>query len=66
MLTVLLTVCLVSAPADCHEARVAIEADATPMMCVVRAQAYAAQWASEHPAYTVRAWRCGRDIGREA
>lgn len=58
----ILTVCLLAEPANCHEERVATEARmAMPMECT----AAMTEWAARHPAWRVARWRCGlveRDV----
>ena len=56
MLVLLLTVCSLTAPADCRQVRLPF-ADMTPMQCMM-AQPTIAQWADEHPGERVERWRC--------
>jgi hypothetical protein len=54
MSTVILVVCLIASPVQCHDERVPIEG----ISCITQAQMQAAQWLEEHPKYTVRGWKC--------
>jgi hypothetical protein len=57
VLVLLLTVCSLSAPADCRQVPLPF-ADMTPMQCMM-AQPTIAQWADEHPGdLRHRGWRC--------
>jgi hypothetical protein len=59
MLTLVLTVCLASSPAECREERAPTEA-ALPIEC---AQAMT-EWAVRHPWLTVHRWSCRREDRR--
>ncbi len=59
MLVLIMTVCALAAPARCHEARLQFAQEVSPMQCIMGAQPYIAQWASEHPDMRVARWRCG-------
>ena len=54
----LLIACLISAPADCREERIALVDDVPPLVCVLRAQVFLAEWRAAHPKYRVERWRC--------
>lgn len=56
-LIVIMTVCSVSNPASCEDKRVQFAWNGNPVECG-RAQISIAQWIAEHPAWTVRGWRC--------
>jgi hypothetical protein len=58
MLVLVLTVCSLSAPDSCGEARMEFSADDSPMQCVLRAQPYIAHWSDQHPDGQVTRWRC--------
>ncbi|WP_296585715.1 hypothetical protein [Xanthobacter sp.] len=60
MLTLILTVCLASDPAQCREERVPTEA-VLPMECTAAMN----EWAVLHPWLTVQRWACRR-LGRTA
>jgi hypothetical protein len=58
MIHLILTVCALSAPADCVEQRLSFFADESLMQCMMRAQPTIAQWVEEHPQRRVARWRC--------
>ena len=58
MLVLIMTVCSLSSPERCDEARMQFTADETIMQCMMQAPPYIAQWAGEHPNSLVRKWRC--------
>ena len=58
MLLLILTVCSMSAPDRCNEARVQFSADESLRQCMMQAPPYIAQWAGEHPDAVVTRWRC--------
>jgi hypothetical protein len=58
VLVLIMTVCSLSAPGDCGEARLEFTADETPMQCMMQAPPYIAQWSEEHPGKRVARWRC--------
>lgn len=60
MLTLILTVCLISSPAQCREERAPTEA-VLPMECM----GAMTEWAKQHPWLTVQRWTCRR-VGRDA
>ena len=56
-MTLILLICLASAPNDCRVEQMATTA-ALPMQCAMAAQ----EWASEHPRWRLAKWRCGRRV----
>lgn len=64
MLVLIMTVCSLSAPDKCDEARMQFSADETVMQCTMGAPPYIAQWSEEHPGRQVTRWRCAYP-GRE-
>ena len=58
MLVLIMTVCSLSAPDNCGEARLQFTSDESMMQCMMQAQPYIAQWAEEHPGSRVARWRC--------
>jgi len=58
MLVLIMTVCSLSAPDKCDEARLQFAADESLMQCMMQAQPYIAQWVGEHPDSQVKRWRC--------
>lgn len=65
----ILSVCLIAAPATCREEAVNLGAEAPPlpMNCMIGAQPVIAEWSQSHPKWRVTRWRCGRPgaTGRE-
>jgi hypothetical protein len=57
MIALILTVCLVAAPADCRDEPSPYPLE-SPIGCQVLAQRYAAEWVDEHPGWELRGWRC--------
>jgi hypothetical protein len=58
MLVLIMTVCSLSSPDRCDEARLQFAAEVSLMQCMTSAQPYIAQWADQHPGELVRRWRC--------
>lgn len=58
MLVLIMTVCSMSSPDQCNEARMQFTADELIMQCMMQAEPYLAQWAEEHPNTTIARWRC--------
>ena len=58
MLVLIMTVCSLSTPENCGEARLQFTYDESMMQCMVQAQPYIAQWSEEHPGNRVEKWRC--------
>lgn len=54
-----LTVCLLAAPDRCEAREAALFQIVTA--CLMAAQTEAARWITDHPAYRLAAWRCGRE-----
>jgi len=60
MIELVLLVCLTTDPTKCHQERPAFEAPhGSVYSCMLQGQIIAAQWATEHPKYTIRRWTCG-------
>lgn len=57
MITLVLVVCLSSAPNVCREERPPVDV-ASPMSCMVQGQQIAAEWLSEHPKWHLSGWKC--------
>lgn len=58
-------VCLATAPTECREERPVIAINSV-MACAAQGQMVAAQWLSEHPAFTLSRWRCEVNLPRQA
>ena len=57
MVTLILVVCLSSAPTLCREERPPIDA-VSPLACIVEGQQIAIGWLEEHPKWRLSGWRC--------
>lgn len=56
---ILLSVCLLSSPSNCHEERLNFSFETiNAMACMVHSQAMIAEWQQGHPAWQVTRWRC--------
>lgn len=61
MIELFLVVCLVSDPDRCSVERPAFqEPFVNVMACSRNGMFRAAEWAEQHPKYTVRRWKCGQ------
>jgi len=58
MLVLIMTICSLSSPDQCDEARMQFSADESLMQCMMQAQPYLAQYIDEHPDKRVARWRC--------
>lgn len=55
----LLSVCLIAQPSQCHDERIEITFDnPNPYICLRNSQSSLARWQVDHPAWTIRKWRC--------
>jgi hypothetical protein len=56
---ILMSVCLLSSPANCHEERLNFAYEnVSAMACMVRSQSAIAEWQEGHPDWHVTRWRC--------
>lgn len=56
---ILLSVCLLAQPAQCHEDRIQMSYEGSnPFVCLRHAQSALAVWQDTHPALHVARWRC--------
>ncbi len=58
MLAIILSACLTNDPAVCKDYRIAVNPDLDATQCALYAPPHFAQWAVEHPGWTIRKWRC--------
>lgn len=56
-MTLIMLICLAGSVGVCRTEQVPTEAQ-LPMQCAMAAQ----EWATEHPRYVLRQWRCGRRV----
>ena len=55
-----LTICLLAAPSDCHDEHLSVSMEqTTPMQCMIGAQSVIAEWLASRPKWKVTKWRCG-------
>jgi hypothetical protein len=56
---ILISVCLLTAPGDCHEERLSFSfEEVNAVACMVRSQEAIAKWQRTHPGYRVDRWKC--------
>lgn len=61
MIEIVVSVCLMSAPARCKDVTLSFEADnVTPFQCMMYGQPEIAKWTEEHPNWSVQRWSCGQ------
>jgi hypothetical protein len=58
LVDLVLTVCLVANPADCHVEHLYFESRGSLTQCMFLAQPEIARWSGEHPALKVVRWKC--------
>lgn len=58
MVTLVLTVCLISAPEKCREETVQLREAGSLTQCMSQSIMYIAEWSEQHPALRVKKWRC--------
>lgn len=58
MLVLIMTVCSLSTPNQCGEARLQFTADEGLMQCMMSAPPYLAQYVDQHPNTRIARWRC--------
>ncbi len=58
MIELILTVCAITAPERCDEARIQFVSQGSLMQCMMLAPPYIAAWSENHPAARVARWRC--------
>ena len=58
MYELLLFVCLISRPDDCHEKRLPFQEPMGIMECMRQSQLQLPRWQEQHPNLVVKRWRC--------
>jgi hypothetical protein len=58
MLVLIMTVCSLSSPDQCGEARLQFAAEESLMQCMMSAPPYLAQYVDQHPNTRIARWRC--------
>ena len=61
---IVLVVCLLAAPEECHEERPVWETVSLER-CVRDGQVQASIWVNEHPGYRLSRWRCEHPTARQ-
>jgi len=64
LIELVLVVCLALSPLECREERPVVEANSV-MACMTQGQMVAAQWLSQHPAFTLSRLRCEANVPRQ-
>ena len=65
LIELVMLVCLATSPTECREERPLTEINSV-MACASQGQMVAAQWLSQHPAFTLSRWRCEVNLPRQA
>jgi hypothetical protein len=58
MIAIVISACLTGDPGVCKDYRIPLAAHVDAGACMVRAQPHFAQWAAQHPGWTIKRWRC--------
>lgn len=58
MVNLVLTVCLTVNPGKCRDEKLAFESRGNLLSCMFLAQSEIVKWSREHPALTVKKWKC--------
>jgi hypothetical protein len=58
LVTLVMTVCLVTAPERCREESMQLEAHGSLAQCMFQSPVHIASWSQQHPALRVKKWRC--------
>lgn len=58
MVDLILTVCALAHPGVCHDQHLLFQSHGSLRACMMQAEPYMAQWASEHPNVRIVRWRC--------
>jgi hypothetical protein len=56
--TLVLTVCLATAPEKCREETLQFQDLKSLNQCMFQSAVYIAEWSEQHPALRVKKWRC--------
>jgi hypothetical protein len=65
LVTLVLTVCLVSAPEKCREETLQLQDPGSLTQCMFQSVIYIAKWSEQHPGLRVKKWRCKHpDVGQ--
>jgi len=60
MIELVISVCLISDPANCKDVNFTYMAEAaTPNQCMLHGQSEIARWQEGHPDWRISRWKCG-------
>lgn len=60
MIELVFAVCMIDQPSRCKDVHLNFEAgNVTPRACMTNGQFAIAEWAGEHPNWTIQKWSCG-------
>ncbi|HXV31247.1 MAG TPA: hypothetical protein VD840_13025 [Sinorhizobium sp.] len=58
LVTLVMTVCLVSAPDRCREESLQLDEPSSLTQCMFQSVMYIARWSEQHPTLRVKKWQC--------
>ena len=58
MINFVISACLISSPAVCKDHNIPLDGEYDQKSCMMSAPPYLAQWASDHPAWEIKRWKC--------
>ena len=58
MISFIIQACLIADPKVCKDYSFPLDAGYDKTSCMMQAPPYIAKWSDEHPAWTVKSWRC--------
>jgi hypothetical protein len=58
LVNLVMTVCLVADPGKCRVETLSFERRGDLLVCMFLAQSEIAKWSEQHPALTVKRWKC--------
>jgi hypothetical protein len=58
MIAIIISACLTAQPTVCKDHKVPLNGEMDLKQCTMYAPPYFAQWAEEHPAWTIKRWKC--------
>jgi len=58
MLAIILSACMTTDPSVCKDYKISLDQSIDPSSCALYAPPYFAEWAEQHPGWTIKSWRC--------
>ncbi len=58
MLSIILSACLVSDPAECRDFKIPVDFRMPAKNCTMAAAPGCARWGNEHPQWQIKRWKC--------